>query len=148
MYALACISYVLLTGEHPFQCRNALAARKAIKEPRRPAGISYQQWRALKGGLSFDRKHRPEDVQEWLDTFPLPATTPRNCRLYRCSWPSERQRRPVGPWLSCALIALIAGVCWWAQDQYHFIGSAEQRARGGNTISPSSRCPARKSAPR
>ncbi len=83
VYAIACISYVLLTGEHPFRCRNALAARKARQEPRRPAGISYRQWHTLKAGLSFDRKHRPTDAQDWLDKFPLPSGP---AQLHRLRW--------------------------------------------------------------
>jgi serine/threonine protein kinase len=136
VYALACISYVILTGEHPFQCRNALVARKSRQEPRRPAGISYRQWRALKAGLSFDRKHRPDDVPAWLDKFPFPATTPAQLPPLPVLMAERPARRPVGPWLTCAVIALLAGVCWWAQDQYHFIGSLESIAAGGNTVSP------------
>jgi hypothetical protein len=74
VYALGCITYMLLTGEHPFRCRNALAARKGRQQPRRPSGLSYRQWRTLKAALSFERRHRPADAQIWWDKLPLPST--------------------------------------------------------------------------
>jgi serine/threonine protein kinase len=141
VYALACISYVLLTGEHPFQCRNALAARKARQAPRRPAGISHRQWRALKAGLSFDRKQRPADAQAWLDDFPLPAT-PAQLPPLSVLMAEPPTRHSSGPWLTCVVIALVAGVCWWAQDQYNFIGSVGSGAGGAGTLSPKQPVPA------
>jgi serine/threonine protein kinase len=141
VYALACISYVLLTGEHPFQCRNALAARKARHAPRRPAGLNNRQWRALKAGLNFDRKQRPADAQAWLDSFPLPAT-PAQLPPLSVLMAEPPTRRPAGPWLTCIVIALVAGVCWWAQDQYDFIGTVGSGAKGGNTVSPRRPVPA------
>ncbi len=132
VYALACISYVLLTGEHPFQCRNALAARKARQEPRRPPGLSYRHWRTLKAALSFDRRQRPADAQIWLDKFPLPATAPKLPPLPVLLAESPPPRS-IGPWLSCVLIAVAAGACWWwAQDDHHFgsnAGNASQPAQ-------------------
>ena len=141
VYALACISYVLLTGEHPFQCRNALAARKAGHGPRRPAGISSRQWRALKAGLSFERKQRPADAQAWLDSFPLPST-PTQLPPLSALMAEPPTRRPVGPWLTCIVIALVAGVCWWAQDQYRFIDSISSGVEGSHTVAPRQPVPA------
>ena len=60
IYSLACISYVLLRGKHPFHGNNALVARTKHLTPKRPAGLSARQWRALKTGLQVDRKNRPE----------------------------------------------------------------------------------------
>jgi hypothetical protein len=134
VYALACISYVLLTGEHPFQFRNALAARKARQGPRRPAGITNRQWRALKAGLSFDQKHRPADAQVWLDDFPMPAT-PGQLPPLSLLMAEPPTRRTVAPWLTCAVITLVAGTCWWAQDRYHFIGRVGSGDGGSNTVS-------------
>jgi hypothetical protein len=119
VYALGCITYMLLTGEHPFRCRNALAARKARQEPRRPSGLTFRQWRTLKSSLSFERKHRPADAQVWSDRFPLPPT-PVQLPPLSVLMAEPSRARPIGPWLTCVLIALIAGVCWWwAQDRYH-----------------------------
>src|SRR5580698_2458818 len=51
LFALSCLSYELLAGEHPFQHRRSTAARTAKMTPRRPAGLSRRQWRALGAGL-------------------------------------------------------------------------------------------------
>jgi serine/threonine protein kinase len=134
VYALGCISYVLLTGEHPFRCRNALAARKARQEPRRPSGLSHQQWRMLKAALSFERKNRPPDAQIWLDKFPLPPT-PAQLPPLAVLMAETPTRRPIGPWVTCTLIALIAGALWWAQDQYHLaslMGTGQPTATRGS----------------
>jgi serine/threonine protein kinase len=133
VYALACVSYVLLTGEHPFQFRNALAARKARQGLRRPSGISNRQWHALKAGLSFDQKHRPVDAQAWMDDFPMPAT-PAQLPPLALLMAEPPTRRPVAPWLTCAVIALVAGACWWAQDRYHFISTLAASTRGSNSV--------------
>jgi serine/threonine protein kinase len=120
VYAMACITYVLLAGEHPFQGRNALAARQARQTPRRPAGISGGQWRALKAGLSFDLKDRPADMKAWLQRFDLPSVPLLLPSLSTISSARPRPRR-VGPPVLTALIALAAGLCWWAQDQYGWL---------------------------
>lgn len=66
LFAFACLSYQLLTGEHPFQYRRADDARKAGIQPRRPDGLSRLQWRTLERGLAWERGGRAMPVQEWL----------------------------------------------------------------------------------
>ncbi|MGA7801904.1 MAG: serine/threonine-protein kinase, partial [Gammaproteobacteria bacterium] len=52
IYALACASYQLLTGRHPFDKRPATDARDRKLSPRPVAGLSRRQWRALAQGLA------------------------------------------------------------------------------------------------
>jgi serine/threonine protein kinase len=66
VYALACIAYVLLTGNHPFGEHSALQARTLRLKPVRPAGLGRLQWNALRAGLQFERQRRPGDVGEWM----------------------------------------------------------------------------------
>jgi serine/threonine protein kinase len=66
LYALACLSYELLAGEHPFQQRRSTDARAAKMTPRRPAGLSGRQWKALSAGLAWNRENRPQSVRGWL----------------------------------------------------------------------------------
>ncbi len=123
VYAMACIAYLLLTGEHPFQGRNCLAAHKARQSPRRPDGISARQWRALRTGLSFDPRDRPADMKAWLERFalpPVPLLLPSLLTIMSERRPAKRAGRP----LVTALIALAAGVCWWTQDQYGWLKSS------------------------
>ena len=66
IYALACIAYLLLSGRHPFDLLSSLEARARGMQPRRPAGISQPQWRAIREGLTFAREHQPASVEAWL----------------------------------------------------------------------------------
>ena len=66
LFALACLSYELLAGEHPFQKRRATEARAMKLEPRRPPGLNGRQWKALTQGLAWERTDRPRSVRDWL----------------------------------------------------------------------------------
>src|SRR5205085_2327277 len=55
IYALACITYELLTGRHPFNRLAATQARSAGLKPQRPDKLGHRQWRALRAALSFER---------------------------------------------------------------------------------------------
>ncbi len=66
IYGLACITYELLTGKHPFDRMSATQARSAGMRPQRPPGLGSRQWRALKAALEFDRASRTPAVMEFL----------------------------------------------------------------------------------
>jgi serine/threonine protein kinase len=66
LYALACISYELLTAVHPFACRPATLARNFGVKATRPAGLSSHQWRTLRKGLSWHRAGRSMGVHAWV----------------------------------------------------------------------------------
>jgi serine/threonine protein kinase len=67
VYALACLSYELLAGEHPFQRRPASEARALGIVAKRPPGLTRQQWQTLAMGLSWHRAARSISVRAWLD---------------------------------------------------------------------------------
>lgn len=50
-YAIACVIYELLTGQHPYGRRTALEACEAKLKPRRPKGLESKSWRALAKAL-------------------------------------------------------------------------------------------------
>jgi len=66
VYSLACVTYLLLAGHHPFQDISSLKARSLRISPRRPRGLARRQWLALRAGLTFDRARRPTDVAAWV----------------------------------------------------------------------------------
>lgn len=66
IYALACITYELLTGRHPFDRVPASQARQAGLKPARPQHLGHRQWRALRAALSFDRETRTPTVARFL----------------------------------------------------------------------------------
>jgi eukaryotic-like serine/threonine-protein kinase len=75
IYALACITYELLTGHHPFGRLSALQAQSAGMKPQRPKNLGLRQWRALQAALSFERTLRTPSVAAFLQQMSgqLPA---------------------------------------------------------------------------
>jgi serine/threonine protein kinase len=66
LYALACICYELLAGDHPFGSRPATLARDYRVSLVRPHGLTGRQWRALQKGLSWHRAARSIPVRFWM----------------------------------------------------------------------------------
>lgn len=69
IYALACVTYFLLTGRHPFNGIDAIKARDAGLTPVRVKGLAEHQWRALRSGLIFERWDRTPSVRAFVDQF-------------------------------------------------------------------------------
>jgi serine/threonine protein kinase len=67
IYALACLSYQLLAGKHPFDLRSSLVARGRRMRPRRPSGMRGDNWRALRRGLAWSREQRNMTMEKWLE---------------------------------------------------------------------------------
>jgi serine/threonine protein kinase len=79
LYALACLSYELLAGKHPFQRLRSTEARDLGMAPFRPRGLKHRQWRSLQLGLSWYRESRSLSVGEWLAKMglnPVPERLP------------------------------------------------------------------------
>lgn len=66
IYALACVTYELLTGRHPFGKANASDASKAGLQPKPPTHLSHRQWHGLKQALSFKRNQRTATIEEFI----------------------------------------------------------------------------------
>lgn len=69
IYALACITYELLTGHHPFNRLSSAQARAAAMKPQRPATLGRSQWQALKCGLALERETRTPTAARFLAEF-------------------------------------------------------------------------------
>src|SRR5450631_1176697 len=66
LYALACVAYELLAGEHPFQSLRSTEARNLGLTLRRPPGLTRRQWETLATGLSWCREGRSISVHDWV----------------------------------------------------------------------------------
>ena len=66
IYALACITYELLTGHHPYNRMSALQARAAGMKPAQPPRLGRASWRGLKCGLALDRATRTPTVARFV----------------------------------------------------------------------------------
>ncbi|HFU74763.1 MAG TPA: serine/threonine protein kinase [Arcobacter sp.] len=71
IYALACVSYELLSGKHPFNRKTATKAEAEKLSPKPIDKLSKKQNKALKDALAFRREDRTPTVDKFLaDIFP------------------------------------------------------------------------------
>jgi Protein kinase domain/Calx-beta domain len=134
VYALACIAYVLLTGDNPFQDNTALKARSLGRTPARPRGLNQRQWNALRAGLNFDRERRPSDMQAWLDRLDLRMAAPHLPEL-RSFWTVRPRRRGSRKWgIAAAMTAVIVAGGWWVAVNVDSV-NVDSLARAGATVS-------------
>jgi serine/threonine protein kinase len=113
LFSLACLSYELLAGEHPFQHRRSTEARTLKVTPARPPGLTGRQWRALTQGLAWDRTDRPASLRDWLADLDLgraplgPIPQPENSKA------SLLTRSVLASALTALLaVTLVGGVTW------------------------------------
>ncbi len=66
VYALACVSYELLSGRHPFGGKPAHRAQHAGMAVPRIEGVTRARMRALRKGLAFTRDARTPSVRDFL----------------------------------------------------------------------------------
>ncbi|MCG5072724.1 serine/threonine-protein kinase [Paraburkholderia tagetis] len=76
VYALACVTYELLTGTHPFKRKSATQARSEKMRAERPQGLDRTQWRTLSAALSFDRAARTASINQFLEGMGAHAHAP------------------------------------------------------------------------
>ena len=66
IYALACVCYELLTGQHPFRKLSAENALGLNLHPKAIPGLKRNQWKALQRGLAFKQEDRIKSVDEFV----------------------------------------------------------------------------------
>lgn len=80
IYALGCVAYEMLSGEHPYRKLPADEAERQGLKPRRIGNIKNAQWRAIEKAIAFRREDRMASVQEFIDQI-TPSHRPRNWML-------------------------------------------------------------------
>ena len=69
IYAFACISYEILTGNHPYNKERADIAYKKKMVPKRIKSLNNKQWKALKNILELQKQNRTESFDHFLKQF-------------------------------------------------------------------------------
>ena len=91
IYALACVTYELLTGKHPFGKLSAQKASELGLKPKPVPGLSSRRWKALQWALALKREDRIPSVGAFVK-----ALKPRSPVFY-------------GGWVAGVFIALAVG---------------------------------------
>jgi len=66
IYALACVTYELLTGKHPFGRLSAEKAKEVDLRAKPIAKLSRRQWKGLQKALAFQQTQRTATIEEFL----------------------------------------------------------------------------------
>ena len=74
LFALACLTYQMLAGKHPFNHSSRVTAAAAGIEPDRIAALDDQRWSALRSALSFDTEQRAQSVADFMRDFGVKGT--------------------------------------------------------------------------
>jgi sugar lactone lactonase YvrE len=100
IFALACVVFELLTGQHPFDRRDAEQARREQRVCPRVPGLSARQNGAIAKAMAFDRDRRSARIEEFMREL-LSAAPARR------SWPWAVAT------IAAAAVASIAVWGWW-----------------------------------
>lgn len=67
IYALACVTYELLAGKHPYAKISADVAVELKLQPKPIPGLNGRQWRGLKRALALKREDRTPTAEEFIN---------------------------------------------------------------------------------
>jgi predicted Ser/Thr protein kinase len=66
IYALACVTYELLAGKHPYAKISADVAVELKLQPKPISGLNGRQWRGLKRALALKREDRTPTAEDFI----------------------------------------------------------------------------------
>ena len=140
VFALACLTYLLVSGEHPLQRKTAIEARSAGLIPRQPAQLNHRQWQVLRAGLRWEREGRPNDVEQWLSRLELSSSAKRlpslSDLLEAPPYKKPKSRWPAG--MAIAAAALLAAAFWFVSQRGELpqVGSSTSIQEPAATATP------------
>lgn len=116
LFSLACVTYEMLAGRHPFGWVPASEARERALEVAPLEGLSPVQNAALARGLAWTRDGRPATVAAWLDALVPPRLQDESPDA--AAGAATTAPRHAFPWAwaalgAVALLALLLGLVTW-----------------------------------
>ncbi|NOV25376.1 protein kinase [Cupriavidus necator] len=121
IYALACVTYELLSGKHPYQRLSANQAREAGLKPAPLAQLGRTQWKTLREALSLDRETRTPTVARFLQGMSAAPAAPA---------------RRAEPLMAGGALAVLAGVAALGYYAWHSQRQAEAPAAASRATPP------------
>lgn len=120
VYALACVVYEMLSGEHPYDNYSAAEARERKLQPARPPGLGNAEWQALSTALDVDSARRFDSIE-----------------AFRAAMLPQR-RSYASVILAMLLLLVLAGAGWLGYDTWR--NRAEQRAQIAASLQTAKDC--------
>ncbi|MEC3764965.1 MULTISPECIES: serine/threonine protein kinase [Cupriavidus] len=124
IYALACVTYELLSGKHPYQRLSANQAREAGLKPAPLPQLGRTQWKTLREALSLDRETRTPTVARFLQGMSVASAA--------VSGPARRS----GPLVAGGVLTALAGVAALGYYAWQSQRQAEAPAADAGTTAP------------
>ncbi|HEX2492824.1 MAG TPA: protein kinase, partial [Steroidobacter sp.] len=133
VFALACVTYELLAGRHPFGHLSALLADRRGMKPIPIEGLDRRTWRALAAGLAFSRRDRTASVEEFLAEL---APSHRG-RLVAVASAAVLAGAGIGAWFYMPGLQNLDPRAWWSWIETKAAGVSLPRRTENTPAEPS-----------